>query len=91
MTGNLQQEQEDNYLLTCSCLREVNVEGVGGRRAEMKLINLLLAKSPALKKMSIKLGTDRAEENIKIMKELFLFKHASSDVTINFIDWAVDH
>ncbi|KAG9143341.1 hypothetical protein Leryth_018606 [Lithospermum erythrorhizon] len=52
------QEEEDYSDVTLNHLEEVKILGVVGGRLELKLIRILFAKSPSLRKMSIRLSSN---------------------------------
>lgn len=62
----------------------MHVEEVSGTKTEMDFIKLLLAKSPKLLTMSIKLKSTEVAEELRIVKELTGFKRISPDAVITF-------
>lgn len=62
----------------------VLMEKVSGTKVEMEFIKLLLAKSPMLRTMDIKLKSKEVGEELRILKELIRFRRASADAVIAF-------
>lgn len=51
-------------------LRKVNVKNVSGTKPELEFVKLLLAKSPKLDTMLIKLKSQNVANELRIVKEL---------------------
>ncbi|XP_058192022.1 F-box/FBD/LRR-repeat protein At2g04230-like [Rhododendron vialii] len=65
-------------------LREVEIHQVSGTRPEFDFIKGLLAKSPILERLLIKLNPKEVFEELRILKELIRFKRLSPDAEIMF-------
>ncbi|KAE9454457.1 hypothetical protein C3L33_13618, partial [Rhododendron williamsianum] len=65
-------------------LREVEIHGVAGTRLELDFIKVLLAKSPILERLLIKLESEEVSEESRILKELIGFKRLSPEAVIMF-------
>uniref|UniRef100_M1CCP3 FBD domain-containing protein n=1 Tax=Solanum tuberosum TaxID=4113 RepID=M1CCP3_SOLTU len=65
--------------VTFSHLRSVKFEGITGKKPEMEIVKLLLAKSPMLVRMLIQLNKENgsAETRLKVLTEITKFPRAS--------------
>lgn len=66
-------------------LRKVDMENVSGTKPELEFIKLLLAKSPMLDTMLIKLNSQNVTDELRIVKELTRFRRASPQAEMNFV------
>lgn len=81
---SLQVERFSN--VTFYRLREVKLEGFIGTKPEMQLVELLLAKSPALVRILIKLSRSAKDSaRAKILAVLSKIKLASPKAEVDFI------
>ncbi|KAI8527416.1 hypothetical protein RHMOL_Rhmol12G0073400 [Rhododendron molle] len=65
-------------------LREVDMKNVFGTKPELEFIKFLLAKSPMLDTMLIKLKSDSVADELRIVKELTRLRRASPQAEMNF-------
>ncbi|KAF7123226.1 hypothetical protein RHSIM_Rhsim12G0067600 [Rhododendron simsii] len=65
-------------------LREVDMENVSGTKPELEFIKFLLAKSPMLDTMLIKLKSQSVADELQIVKELTRLRRASPQAEMNF-------
>lgn len=65
-------------------LRTIKLSNVAGAGAEMQLIKVLLAKSPALVKMVIDPYRMKAEKSLKVLTEITNFQRASSKAQVGY-------
>lgn len=72
--------------VTLNQLRKVNMQDVSGTKPELEFIKLLLAKSPKLDTMLIKLKSQNVADELRIVKELTRLRRASPQAEMNFVD-----
>ncbi|KAF7123283.1 hypothetical protein RHSIM_Rhsim12G0067500 [Rhododendron simsii] len=65
-------------------LRKVDMENVSGTKPELEFIKFLLAKSPMLDTMLIKLKSVSVADELRIVKELTRLRRASPQAEMNF-------
>ncbi|KAH7836031.1 hypothetical protein Vadar_032150 [Vaccinium darrowii] len=65
-------------------LREVEVHRVFGTRPELDFMKVLLAKSPILERLLIKLESEEVSEESRLLEELMRFKRLSPEAEITF-------
>lgn len=65
-------------------LREVEVHRVFGTRPELDFMKVILAKSPILERLLIKLESEEVSEESRILEELMRFKRLSPEAEITF-------
>ncbi|KAK4715293.1 hypothetical protein R3W88_013631 [Solanum pinnatisectum] len=70
--------------MTFNRLRTIKLSNVAGAGAEMQLIKVLLAKSPALVKMVIDPYRMKAEKSLKVLTEITNFQRASSKAQVGY-------
>ncbi|KAJ8570078.1 hypothetical protein K7X08_006655 [Anisodus acutangulus] len=68
--------------MTFNHLRTVKIYGVAGTEAEMQLIMVLLAKSPALVRMVIKPCGMEDKKSLKVLAEITSFQRTSSKAQV---------
>ncbi|KAG5521258.1 hypothetical protein RHGRI_033719 [Rhododendron griersonianum] len=70
--------------VSLNSLRCVRLGEVSGTKVEMEFIRLLLAISPKLESMDIKLKSKEVAERLRIVEELIGFRRASTQAVITF-------
>ncbi|XP_049405441.1 F-box/FBD/LRR-repeat protein At1g13570-like [Solanum stenotomum] len=70
--------------MTFNHLRTIKLSNVAGAGAEMQLIKVLLAKSPALVKMVIDPYRMKAEKSLKVLAEITNFQRVSSKAQVGY-------
>ncbi|KAF7124413.1 hypothetical protein RHSIM_Rhsim12G0067900 [Rhododendron simsii] len=65
-------------------LREVEIHRVSGTRPELDFIKVILAKSPILERLLVKLESDNVSQESRILKELIGFKRLSPEA-VSFV------
>ncbi|KAK4715843.1 hypothetical protein R3W88_014181 [Solanum pinnatisectum] len=72
--------------VTLNHLRSVKLEGITGKKPEMELVKLLLAKSPLLLRMLIqpRIWNESAETRLKVIAEITKFPRASPKAEVDY-------
>lgn len=65
-------------------LCKVDMEGVYGTKPEQDFIKFLLAKSPMLETMLIRLNVANVDDKLRIVRELTRFQRASPQAEMEF-------
>ncbi|KAG5521284.1 hypothetical protein RHGRI_033739 [Rhododendron griersonianum] len=66
-------------VISLNQLREVEIHRVSGTRLELNFVKVILAKSPILERLIIKLESNEVSEELRILKELIGFKRLSPE------------